>query len=73
MAKAPVTNAEFMDFVNAGGYRHREFWSDEGWSWREQTHAGHPVYWLAGDRGEWRLRRFNEIEDYAALINLSFM
>ena len=62
MAKAPVTNAEFMDFVNAGGYRHREFWSDEGWAWREQTNAGHPVYWLAGDRGEWRLRRFNQIE-----------
>ena len=62
MAKAPVTNAEFMDFVNAGGYRHREFWSDEGWSWREQANAGHPVYWLAGDRDEWRLRRFNQIE-----------
>ena len=61
IAKAPVTNAEFMDFVNAEGYRHREFWSDEGWAWREQANAGHPVYWLAGDRGEWRLRRFNQI------------
>ncbi len=63
MAKAPVTNAQFMDFVNAEGYRCREFWSDEGWAWREQTNAGHPVYWFAGGRGEWRLRRFDEIED----------
>ena len=57
-----MTNAQFMEFVNAGGYRNREFWSDEGWAWREQANAGHPVYWIAGDRGEWRLRRFNEIE-----------
>ena len=63
MAKAPVTNAQFMDFVNAEGYRRREFWSDEGWAWREQINAGHPSYWLAGGRGEWRLRRFDEIED----------
>ena len=36
-----------------GGYLNREFWSDEGWSWREQANAEHPVCWLAGDRGEW--------------------
>ena len=75
MAKAPVTNAEFMDFVSAEGYRRREFWSDEGWSWREQANAGHPVYWLAGDRGEWRLRRFNDIEDmplYQPVIHVNW-
>ena len=63
IAMAPVTNAEFMRFVNAGGYRRREFWSDAGWSWREQASARHPVYWLGGDGGEWRLRRFDQIEE----------
>ena len=61
IAKAPVTNAGFKEFVNADGYLNREFWSDAGWSWREQANAEHPVYWLAGDRGEWLLRRFDEI------------
>ncbi len=55
IALAPVTNAEFMDFVNAGGYQRQVFWSEEGWLWRLQAKAEHPVYWLAGEREDWRL------------------
>ena len=29
----PVTNAQFLEFINAGGYSRRELWSDEGWEW----------------------------------------
>ena len=46
IAKAPVTNAEFAAFVDAGGYRTREFWSAAGWAWRERARAEQPVYWL---------------------------
>ena len=35
IARAPVTNGEFLAFVEAGGYRERRFWSDEGWQWLE--------------------------------------
>ena len=35
IARAPVTNGEFLEFVEAGGYRERRFWSDEGWHWLE--------------------------------------
>jgi len=35
IARAPVTNGEFAAFVDDGGYRRREFWSDEGWRWLE--------------------------------------
>jgi iron(II)-dependent oxidoreductase len=60
IAKAPVTGAEFAAFVDAGGYRKREFWSDAGWEWREQAGASHPVHWLCGADGV-RLRRFDEV------------
>ena len=63
IAKAPVTNAEYAVFVAAGGYRQRAFWCDEGWSWREQADAEHPVYWLSDGKGGWRHRRFNETDD----------
>ncbi len=33
IARASVTNSEFLAFVEDGGYLRREFWSDEGWSW----------------------------------------
>jgi iron(II)-dependent oxidoreductase len=33
IARAPVTNGEFLAFVENGGYRKEKFWSPEGWTW----------------------------------------
>ncbi len=33
MAKTPVTNAQFKKFIDAGGYKNKEYWSDTGWNW----------------------------------------
>jgi iron(II)-dependent oxidoreductase len=35
IARAPVTNGEFLAFVEDGGYRNAQFWSAEGWHWLE--------------------------------------
>jgi iron(II)-dependent oxidoreductase len=35
IARAPVTDGEFAQFVEAGGYRKRELWSEKGWRWLE--------------------------------------
>ena len=59
IARAAVTNAEFMDFVEDGGYRRREWWSSEGWAWRETVHAEHPVYWQQEANGRWLRRNFD--------------
>jgi iron(II)-dependent oxidoreductase len=58
IARAPVTNAEFQIFVDEGGYKRREFWSDDGWRWREAARADHPLYWLR-QNGRWTERLFN--------------
>ena len=50
IARRPVSNASWMTFSEGGGYERREWWSDEGWAWKEEqdiTHhpavaAGHP-------------------------------
>ena len=63
IAARPVENASWMRFSEGGGYERREWWSDEGWAWKEQediTHhpaiaAGHPeapachVSWFEAD------------------------
>jgi iron(II)-dependent oxidoreductase len=59
MAKAPVTNAQFLEFVREGGYRWREGWSSDGWRWKEQAQAEAPRYWVERD-GEWLERRFGD-------------
>ena len=35
IARAPVTNGEFLAFVEDGGYRKAQFWSETGWQWLE--------------------------------------
>ena len=61
ITRAPVTNAQFADFVDDGGYEHRELWSEEGWAWRESVSAQQPVYWSNGPDG-WTHRRFDQVE-----------
>jgi iron(II)-dependent oxidoreductase len=59
IALAPVTQTEFAAFVEGGGYRERRFWSEEGWRWRGQEEAEHPVYWRREAPGRWRRRDFD--------------
>jgi gamma-glutamyl hercynylcysteine S-oxide synthase len=40
-----TTNAEYVAFVESGGYEQRSLWSDEGWSWKESSNAARPLYW----------------------------
>ncbi len=50
-----VSNREFLPFVEAGGYRDAQWWSEEGWNWRQFRQAEHPLFWGRDDNG-WRLR-----------------
>ena len=64
ISATPVTNAEFLRFVEAGGYQQRGLWSDEGWNWRLEAKAERPVYWQReGDR--WLWRRFDALTPIA--------
>lgn len=50
-----VTNAEFLAFVDAGGYRDPSLWSAEGWEWVQAEQIAHPAFWLRlEDRWCWR-------------------
>jgi ergothioneine biosynthesis protein EgtB len=54
----PLTNAAFADFVDAGGYRRPECWTDAGRAWLAATGATAPRYWRRGDGG-WEARAFD--------------
>jgi gamma-glutamyl hercynylcysteine S-oxide synthase len=40
-----VTNRQYLEFMAAGGYEMRPFWSDEDWNWRTAHGISHPVFW----------------------------
>ena len=62
-SKYLVSNAEFRDFVDAGGYRERRWWTDEGWNWRGFKEPEHPLFWVREDDGTFRFRTMAEIID----------
>ena len=59
IARAPVTQSEFVNFIEEHGYERREFWSAEGWTWREREQAARPVYWKKDPEGHWLRRDFD--------------
>jgi gamma-glutamyl hercynylcysteine S-oxide synthase len=49
ITRTPITNATFLRFVEGGGYVRREWWSDEGWAWKEEYDITHPLGWTGAD------------------------
>jgi len=74
ISRTAVTNAEYVTFVEDGGYDHGELWCDEGLQWRERTSAKHPVYWQCTE-GKWWRRKFDEIvqlEDHLPVLHINW-
>jgi gamma-glutamyl hercynylcysteine S-oxide synthase len=69
--RAPVTNARYMEFVEDGGYRRRELWTEEGWAAREAEDWQRPRYWTA-DGGERRFDRIGGIEPDLPVMHVSW-
>jgi len=40
-----VTNGEFLEFIEDGGYNRFEFWHDEALAWKDENQINHPMYW----------------------------
>jgi iron(II)-dependent oxidoreductase len=75
MARAPVTQAEFLDFVEAQGYGKLQYWTPEGWQWRESVEAGCPAYWRKDPAHGWQRRDFNRwvaLEPYRPMIHVNW-
>lgn len=59
---APVSNGEFMEFVNAGGYRTREYWDDAGWAFIQEDGIEAPKHWRRDEDGVWHTRSMDHVE-----------
>jgi gamma-glutamyl hercynylcysteine S-oxide synthase len=59
---APVTNADWMAFIAAGGYDEESLWQPQGWCWRRSEDAQAPGGWRREGAG-WSRRRFGCYEE----------
>lgn len=69
-----VTNAEYMEFVEAGGYEDFNLWLDDGWTWKKNNCIDSPLYWRHVNGGwfEFKLTGIEEIEMDHPVSHLSY-
>jgi len=61
ISRTLVTNREFLEFVDAGGYQKEDLWGLGGCHWLRKSQVTAPGYWEKRD-GEWGVRRFDRWE-----------
>ena len=72
IATRPVSNAEYREFIRAGGYRMPELWLSDGWATLQREAWDRPLYWSADMTAEFTLGGLREIEAGAPVVHLSY-
>ncbi len=54
----PVTNREYLAFIEAGGYDEPRFWSEAGWAHRCAEGLVAPLFWAPAGGASWTVRRY---------------
>jgi len=73
IANRLVSNAEYMEFMNAGGYQDFNFWYSEAWAWIQENKVDAPLYWEKVD-GKWQhftLHGLQPIDPHAPVTHMS--
>ncbi|HEY0429988.1 MAG TPA: ergothioneine biosynthesis protein EgtB [Pyrinomonadaceae bacterium] len=72
--KTSVSNGEFLEFIDDGGYRDFRLWHSEGWDWVNVNEIKSPLYWRESG-GEWfqyTLAGLRKIRPENAVCHVSF-
>ncbi|MDW0206062.1 MAG: ergothioneine biosynthesis protein EgtB [Nitrososphaeraceae archaeon] len=70
----PVTNKQFMAFIDAGGYEDYKFWLSDGWDIVNEKKWDAPLYWQKKE-GYWYKKDFaglNKISPHEPVTNVSY-
>ncbi len=69
-----VTNREFMEFMDAGGYGDFNLWHSEGWQWVQEHKVQAPLYWHRIDRQwhQYTLQGLQPVDPQLPLCHVNF-
>ena len=72
LATRPATNAEYLEFIRAGGYQNAALWLSDGWSTVKSEGWNRPIYWAASLDAEFTLDGgLRELDPHAPACHLS--
>jgi len=79
MDVAPVTNGEYMEFIEERGYEDYRYWLADGWELVKEEQWNAPLYWVQeegrGGNVAWKKKDFrglNEIDPDEPVVNVSY-
>lgn len=75
LAHRPVTNGEWLDFIEDGGYERHELWLSDGWDYVSHHDVRHPLYWQRHSEGEWSVMTLHgmmPINLHASVVHISY-
>ncbi|MBB5619233.1 ergothioneine biosynthesis protein EgtB [Pedobacter cryoconitis] len=56
-----VSNAEYVEFIKAGGYQDFSLWHAQGWDWVNEKQINAPLYWYEIE-GQWHRYSLSGLE-----------
>ena len=70
----PVSNAEYLAFMQDGGYQQAQWWLSDGWTMAQNAHWEAPAYWRReGERWQvYTLYGMQEVQDDEPVCHISF-
>ena len=74
LANRLVTNGEYLEFIEDGGYAEPSLWLSEGWAWVQERGIQAPMYWRSVEDGwrEYRLDGESPIAPHLPVTHVSF-
>ena len=74
MASRPVTNGEFMEFMEAGGYETPTLWLSDGWTTVTTEGWTAPLYWEKLDGAWWMqtMSGMQPVDEHAPVSHVSY-
>lgn len=73
LANRLVTNAEYLEFINDGGYQNPVYWLSDGWTKAKQENWCLPLYWreIAGKKYEYTLYGLRPLSPFSPVCHVS--
>ena len=53
IANTPVSNSEYLAFMQDSGYARNELWSEDGWKWCKDNNIKQPEHWKQNKQQQW--------------------
>jgi ergothioneine biosynthesis protein EgtB len=75
IANRLISNSEWLQFIEDGGYQNFQWWLDAGWAWLQAENISAPLYWNKDAQNQFyrfSLQGNSPLDLHAPVLNISY-